>query len=920
MGEKIVLGPYATGLQTNVEPFYIQNDAFSSLINAYVFRGRVLRKHGTSFITRLNRFFDSSNALYTSITTTSSSGNLKTTFSLETDSAIYIGSLVLTDTVSGEVFTDQSDGTLTGSLGGTGTINYSSMAYTTTSVNTLNAKFRYYPNLPVLGLTSFQQQTLRNQTYLGFDTKYSYIITDNIPHQSYDVSFYKNPPSAAPYVQKTVSTKTTWNGENYRQYLGVSYENALWVTNTVNNPFDPTKFSMQFQSITNIGSITGGPPASAIITIGTHPLVIGDWVFINEVPETGGSAVTGINHQTGYVTAIAATTITVAFPQATLGGSGGVTTGIVQFLTNRSTTTADCIRFLDGDPTNGNAANPSLTPGSGWVNFAPPLSNLDFNISEIPDDIYYLIGCQIIQPFQDRLLFIGPVVQNSSNVKLYIPDAIVYSQVGTPFYTASFTGDVTLSNTVYTPYLVPTNKTAAANAYFADVTGYGGNVAAGLDDRILSCARDEDVLILGTDKDKQLKIIYTGNDIIPFQFYTISAEYGTNSTFSAIQVEGNVISKSSKGFVITSQTESKRIDLNIPDFVFRTNLSNNGNAKVTAGRDYIKEWIYFSYPAAQFSTTYNNQTLQYNYRDGSWGVFYETFTTYGSFIVRDGRSWATIGQTFPTWNSWNEPWNSGTTTLQQPNVIGGNQQGYVLMRDDSSYEAFSLYIQGLSGNVVTSQNHGLRTGDHVYIENALGTVSTVINNKVFRVETLSANTFTLLSNTAIAGTYLGGGECRRIYNPFIQTKAFPVSWQQFRKTRLGPQLYLLNRTARSKVTLLIYLSQDFNNPYNDGPIVPNSGAANKSLVYSTTLFTCPEGTNLGLSAANANLNMQTANTSSQIWHRVNTSLIGDTVQVAITMSDEQLQEVYDNGEPINAFADIVLHGMILDVTPSMLLA
>ena len=55
---------------------------------------------------------------------------------------------------------------------------------------------------------------------------------------------------------------------------------------------------------------------------------------------------------------------------------------------------------------------------------------------------------------------------------------------------------------------------------------------------------------------------------------------------------------------------------------------------------------------------------------------------------------------------------------------------------------------------------------------------------------------------------------------------------------------------------------------------------------------------------------------SQIWHRVNTSLIGDTVQVGITLSDTQMRDTGFNSQ----FAEIELHGFILDVAASQALA
>ena len=114
----------------------------------------------------------------------------------------------------------------------------------------------------------------------------------------------------------------------------------------------------------------------------------------------------------------------------------------------------------------------------------------------------------------------------------------------------------------------------------------------------------------------------------------------------------------------------------------------------------------------------------------------------------------------------------------------------------------------------------------------------------------------------------------------------------------------------------IYLSQDGANPYNDPPIVPELNSPNDALVYSNILYTCPESTNLGLTPFNVNLQMPTAINQSQIWHRMNTSLLGDTVQIGFTLSEAQMRDPNLNYQ----VAEIELHSMVIDVNPSQILA
>lgn len=935
MGSKIIVGPINKGQKTDRTAFVIDNDSFPVLVNAYQWRGRVKRKRGTSFLGRLTRFFNSNSTSYSSTSTIaldgSGNGNILTGFSLQTNGNIVPGSISLVGSVGPVTYTDPTkDGYLTPTgTSGPNTINYATGAILIPAQagNTVTAQFSYYPDLPVLGLRDFVVDDSAFAQTLAFDQKYAYNILVTTPHSIYDVSFYKNPASGiyAGYTTKTNVTPTTWNGQIYQQYWSTNYQGAFWVTNGVTVPFVATNIGMQFKNITNITISAAGPPAVAVITIGAgHGLVIGDFVFINEV-----SGITGINFQTGFVTAIGATTITVQFPSATLGGVFVAGKGIVQYLTSQAASpTLDCIKWYDGDPTDGNATNPGLTGHNGWVNFCPPLSNLSYSIADLPAAQYYLAGARMIVPFKDRILFIGPVVQTSSaGSQIYLQDTVIYSQNGTPYYTCSFTGDPTLANTVYTPILLPPNQTATANAFWEDLIGYGGFQTAGIQQPITTVSTNEDALIMGFTT-LSTRFIYTGNDLVPFNFFIINAELGTSSTFSTINLDQGVLTRGSRGFIMTNQTTSQRFDLEIPDSVFEANLTNNGPEQITAARDFINEWIYFTYKSNSYNANYPNATLQYNYRDNSWATFYESYTTYGLFREKTGDTWA--GLTDFTWSEWDETWNSGDSTLLNPVVIGGNQQGFVIIRTkEGTSESNSLYIQNISSlSLITSPDHGLNTGDYIVISGCLGTIGTAVNGKVFSIRKSDNNSF-YLDPTVVAGTYLGGGLIQRMYIPFIQTKQFPVAWDMARKTRLGPQQYLLSTTNKSQVSLYIFLSQAGSDPFNNSPVIPAENVTNSSLVYSAILYTCPESANLGLTPANTNLQMiseinstgtNAASPQRQIWHRVNTSLIGDTVQIAISMDDTQMRAIDGTGKPINAFSEIELHSIIFDVNPASLLA
>lgn len=972
MGEKIAVGPIDKGIRTDRTAFNIDNDSFPTLINSYQWRGRVKRKRGTSFLGRLTRIFNSG---ATTITLDGSgNGNLITGFSLQSHANIVPGSLTIT--APGPVtYTDPS---MNGTLSPSGTINYASGEINIAALAgiSITAMFTYYPNLPVMGLRDLVLQADQFPGNLGFDTTYSYNILNTAPYNIYDVSFYKNPPSSGAlpsYVPKTTPTALTWNGNDYQQFWTVNYQGALWATNGIAIPFDPTKISMQFKPIVTDTVLT---TTTVTLNIVAHGLVVGDFLFINEVSTT-----TGINLQTGYViTVVDANNVTVKFPNATIASSGSG--GIAQYLTNRSDATKDNLRWYDGDPT-----VPVSDGNLGWVNFSPPLSNMVYSIDDNPELQYYLVGAKLIFPFKDRLLFIGPVIQTSTGSPIYLQDAVIYSQNGTTYYTASFTGDVLLPTTVFHPLLVPKNQTSTPNSYFSDVTGFGGFIVAGFAQPINSVSTNEDVLILGFSN-RQSRLVFTGNDIVPFNFFVVNSELGTGASFSTITLDRGVLSVGNHGIIMANQIAAERIDLDIPDQVFEFNITDNGFQRICSQRDYINEWVYFTYVGNLNDYTFPTQTLQYNYRDASWAIFYESYTTYGTFRKATGETWATIGNRFPSWEVWNEPWNSGSSTLLQPKVIGGNQQGFILFRDEGTGEGNSLEINNISfpstitgatqanpavltanntfvvgqqvrisgvvgmtqlnGNTYTitavtptsitisvnssafgayvsggiatpsntsySPNHCLNNSDYIVISGALGTIASQVNGKIFQVIMADQNSFSL-DPSITSGTYLGGGLIQRMYIPLIQTKQFPVSWSMGRKTRIGFQQYLFTTTSDNQIELQIYLSQNAESAYNYGPVVPQS-SSNNSLIYTDILYTCPESTNLGLTPANINLQMVTGVQQQQIWHRMNTSLIGDTVQIGFTLNDQQMKDPTFG----NQFAEIELHGFILDVSPSQVLS
>jgi hypothetical protein len=163
-----------TGLVQEREEFILPNDAYPILQNAYVWRERILRKHGYQLLGRLRRIL-TAQALGNTTGAGSFEGSLKIIFSLETNASIEVGSVVITDGTN--TYTDNGTGILVGVPGGSGTINYSTGVITITGgaiASPLLVTFNYFPGLPVMGLRSRELNDINNEQLIAFDQVYAY--------------------------------------------------------------------------------------------------------------------------------------------------------------------------------------------------------------------------------------------------------------------------------------------------------------------------------------------------------------------------------------------------------------------------------------------------------------------------------------------------------------------------------------------------------------------------------------------------------------------------------------------------------------------------------------------------------------------------------------------------------------------------
>ena len=168
--DRFLIAPYSTGQQTNVKPWLIAEDAFESIYNAYVFRGRVRKRFGGLYMNGTD-VDQTTSRLRINIATTDGAGAAAGTvpgtkfavgqmFSIGTDLFTVVSS------------TPGPQPMLVTGIG-SGTYNISNGAYTFAGAPIITPIF-FYPSTPVMGLLINETATRETGQLIAFDQQFAY--------------------------------------------------------------------------------------------------------------------------------------------------------------------------------------------------------------------------------------------------------------------------------------------------------------------------------------------------------------------------------------------------------------------------------------------------------------------------------------------------------------------------------------------------------------------------------------------------------------------------------------------------------------------------------------------------------------------------------------------------------------------------
>lgn len=162
-----LIAPFNSGLINNIEPWLTPEDAFQYLEDAYVWRGRVKKRFGYSYLGDTS--LDS--RLRINLGTTDGNGD----FSITVPGATFaVGQMF---SIGTELFTVNATGTpatlLDTGAATVATFNTTSGALVITGADATTAVY-FYPATPVMGLKLRETSNVNFEDTLGFDTQFAY--------------------------------------------------------------------------------------------------------------------------------------------------------------------------------------------------------------------------------------------------------------------------------------------------------------------------------------------------------------------------------------------------------------------------------------------------------------------------------------------------------------------------------------------------------------------------------------------------------------------------------------------------------------------------------------------------------------------------------------------------------------------------
>ena len=169
--DRFLIAPFNSGLQADMKPFLIPEDAFAQLLNAYVFRGRVRKRFGGRL---MGMGWDGpiTEPLFSRFRI--QVGTIGAPVSPVPGVIFKIGQMF---SAGDQIFTVYQNGAMLHTGVGTGTFDTTTGAFALAGTGLAGGTpIWFYPAEPVMGLCNYESGPINDQPSYGFDTQFAYLF------------------------------------------------------------------------------------------------------------------------------------------------------------------------------------------------------------------------------------------------------------------------------------------------------------------------------------------------------------------------------------------------------------------------------------------------------------------------------------------------------------------------------------------------------------------------------------------------------------------------------------------------------------------------------------------------------------------------------------------------------------------------
>ena len=428
-----------------------------------------------------------------------------------------------------------------------------------------------------------------------------------------------------------------------------------------------------------------------------------------------------------------------------------------------------------------------------------------------------------------------------------------------------------------------------------DIPGNGAWLDAPTKEPIVTATIIKDRLIVYCSN-STWELVYLNNEENPFRWQQINSELGAQSTFSCVNFDRSIIGIGSTGIHSCNGIAVERIDTDIPDEVYNMLDTESGVTRTCGIRDFKNEMIYWAVPRESnvlYDTSeYPNSILAFNYKNNAWAYFDDTITAWGYYRKQDARTWGSVDT---VWLAYDSTWEGGDLQNNPKLVMAGNHHGWTFIVDpDYNKNSMSLAINNINTATltITCPLHNLPNISYIYIDNCNGIAG--INGNIYQVSSLSNNTLRinlLPGQVAPTGVHTGNGIMIRVSQINFKTKDFNFYVKQNRNTAIYKVDFLVNSNQTGKIFVSCYPS------YSALDIV-DEAIANQCILGTSELDLTPYAT------------IPLESFQEQFWHPIYFNAEGEAVQFRIYYNDTQMID------PDMSFAGFQLQAMTIFAMPT----